>query len=1386
MKKNILLFYFVIALFKVESQCVTYYNGVTYDTEFKNAAEYLCNNGIIDNTFNVGHMYDWITRKEMSLLIFKTLYPSSYPLLDNYLPYSFIDLNNLSSFDRNAMLIMLHLEYPDKTNSNETDGIPPLSREFFNTRPNQAINYGFAMRMFLESFNYSIDWTGYDKNNSNFSTVYDDVRYNDPNFGYIRTAKFNNIHVNNTCTGWNFCPNDLITVRNAYVILYRIMNNHPNPRSSPSSYNQFFIPNTITANSISSPVDISRGVFSHYEDQSFNIKGGGFPLEFTHSYFSHYTELPRYDRENVRNGLEFQRFCPLGHGWTHSYNINAQIIESTDMTQQKIYFWWEDGTADIYNYTTKKWESENGRYLSINIISGLGGGTYIDTIWVTKPNHVRYKFAIRDLEATSYSLIEIRDRNDNTLTLNYETGNNLGTLYNAKRLKTVTDNVSGRSLTFYYSPLNNYIAQVSDNSGRFILYTVDQNSNDLVSFTDAENGNYIYTYAQNAYDRHLLKSITKPKGNTIYADYFKRKLKQTQSSNYVTKVDFTADYFSASGTKTIITTNLNGQTLNSGTEHNSLGLPTKILDSSHNILIRYNDINNPTLPTFFHDVNRNISTQIEYDLRGNKTRQYKIGSNSSLVQEEKFEYASMWNVVRKYTDPKGSITEYLVDNINGNVFGIKYPDNTQTTFARNGSGNITQITLPDNKKVELKYNQYGNLSEYGYLNSPNQVKAYYNSISNIDSIVDARKIATQFVFDKNDNLKTKIDDANGLRETTSYNYDKNENLEKITNAENHATILSYDPVNDDLLNENDPIGKNKTWTYNDDGSIKSFKDKQGRVFYHNYSAKGNFDEGKLRDDGYATYQYYSDWKDIAFVNKDGKTIQQHYDPQGRIDWITYSDFPNNKVSYEYDQNNNMTKITYPNGRMFSYSYNNRNRLEEILDLNGPVPNRMIIHYEYYEDGRLKRENKAYSETRYFYDNENRLDSIVHLKDNGATIIAAYKYELDANGNHISETAYEPFASILIKNSPNIDRTCTYDGANRILTSSTASNIQHSGNGTIDVRGTYSYSYDAKDNMTYVSDGTNSQNFQFDGLENRRKKNNAIQVLDIVNNSNVLMYVDGTSLNPSALYVHGLGLVCQYDYTTQKYYYYHYDSRGSTVAITEDVNNTLVNAYQYGTFGEVTAYKNDVPTPFIYVGKYGVQYDDGNLYFMRARMYNPYYGRFMSEDPIFSNNLYPYADNNPINKIDPNGKLPKFVEEPIANYISKHFTLEEIDQLCMIVNFIDEGRYLGTGYVEESYRYYENIYINNYVNGGETFLPMLGMAITSLWLPENFKRVVDAFTLSPEDTKIVTKIIGKKGLLKLMDMRTKNGNKIKLLYQVANLLYDTQEAINNTPKSNGCR
>jgi len=102
--------------------------------------------------------------------------------------------------------------------------------------------------------------------------------------------------------------------------------------------------------------------------------------------------------------------------------------------------------------------------------------------------------------------------------------------------------------------------------------------------------------------------------------------------------------------------------------------------------------------------------------------------------------------------------------------------------------------------------------------------------------------------------------------------------------------------------------------------------------------------------------------------------------------------------------------------------------------------------------------------------------------------------------------------------------------------------------------------------------------------------------------------------------------------------YHYDYRGSTVALSAD-SGAVTDRIEYSAYGLTTYRIGTRDTPFLFNGKYGVQTDANGLLFMQARYYNPYLCRFVSADPSgFGGGLnhYAYANGNPVSLIDPFG------------------------------------------------------------------------------------------------------------------------------------------------------
>ena len=120
----------------------------------------------------------------------------------------------------------------------------------------------------------------------------------------------------------------------------------------------------------------------------------------------------------------------------------------------------------------------------------------------------------------------------------------------------------------------------------------------------------------------------------------------------------------------------------------------------------------------------------------------------------------------------------------------------------------------------------------------------------------------------------------------------------------------------------------------------------------------------------------------------------------------------------------------------------------------------------------------------------------------------------------------------------------------------------------------------------------------------------------------------------------------------QYYFYRYDVRGSVTDIL-DKNAGLVKGYDYDEFGNTEekgneSFLNDVTfTGSVSDASSGLQY-------MNARFYQPGTGRFLSQDSYTGNpydpwtqHLYSYCGNNPVNMVDPTGHFFNFIAAAIG-------------------------------------------------------------------------------------------------------------------------------------------
>ncbi|MGA2801371.1 MAG: RHS repeat-associated core domain-containing protein [Verrucomicrobiota bacterium] len=168
--------------------------------------------------------------------------------------------------------------------------------------------------------------------------------------------------------------------------------------------------------------------------------------------------------------------------------------------------------------------------------------------------------------------------------------------------------------------------------------------------------------------------------------------------------------------------------------------------------------------------------------------------------------------------------------------------------------------------------------------------------------------------------------------------------------------------------------------------------------------------------------------------------------------------------------------------------------------------------------------------------------------------------------------------------------------------------------------------------TYVPQSTNK--FVYDGW-------NLVAILN-PDSSLLTSFQWGTDLSGSIQGAGGVGGLISmtvYSETNAGTYFYCFDGNGNVVALVNAANGTIAAQYEYGPFGEPIRATGPLAklNPFLFSTKF---YDwETGLYYYGYRYYDPITGRWPDRDPLGEQggfNLYAFARNNPITKVDPLG------------------------------------------------------------------------------------------------------------------------------------------------------
>ncbi len=308
------------------------------------------------------------------------------------------------------------------------------------------------------------------------------------------------------------------------------------------------------------------------------------------------------------------------------------------------------------------------------------------------------------------------------------------------------------------------------------------------------------------------------------------------------------------------------------------------------------------------------------------------------------------------------------------------------------------------------------------------------------------------------------------------------------------------------------------------------------------------------------------------------------------------------LSHTYDAVGNLASASMPQGSA-TFSYDARNNLSGITRANGVG-------------------------TSVAYDDACQLLSITHSKGSSALDTESYGYDPIGNRNSHTTSIGQSLITPATAN--------TFNAANQLTQFGTTANT-FDGNGNLAREaGAATYAWDGRNrlksittaagqvtNFTYGPDGELIQQSDSGPTLNLTKTFVLDDLTDVAfetaSDGSSYSVIAGRSIDSHLGVVQSSGAL-QYSLS---------DGINSTLA-TVDQTGAVQSTFKYEPFGQTTGTGT---YPFLFAGRETVS---SSLYYNRARFYNSQTGRFISEDPISSDNLYRYVNNRPATFVDPSG------------------------------------------------------------------------------------------------------------------------------------------------------
>ena len=558
-----------------------------------------------------------------------------------------------------------------------------------------------------------------------------------------------------------------------------------------------------------------------------------------------------------------------------------------------------------------------------------------------------------------------------------------------------------------------------------------------------------------------------------------------------------------------------------------------------------------------------------------------------------------------------------------------------------------------------------------------------------------------------DNDRVTLWTAGDVTTSTQYGYDPDGDLETVTDPEHHTTTYVYD-ADDELTGVKEPNGTETETGYealglvtsetNGDkqtthyernllGEVTEVIDPLKRTTLESYDPAGNLETVTNPAKQVTTYRYYANnW--LAEANHAGvPDIKYEYDADGDLIKTTGESTGSGESKYEYDQLDRLIESKDGHGDKINYEYNLDNEQTKIT-----YPNSDAVTREFDEAGRLKSvKDWLGNATTFSYDPDSDLSATTFPAGTGTSDVDEYGYDNTDAMSAVELRGRTDIATLGYTRNEDEEVSGT---VSEDLPSSGDVADEYDANGRVDKAGTSVYEYNGADDPTKTPGSTNTYNAA-DELEKGTgvtyaynevgeltsvapsgKQATSYEYSQAGNLAGVKRATEGKTAAIADSYAeNGLGLrasqtigkatsyfawdtseglpvllndgtnsyiygpgdlpVEQVNNNTGAVLYLHHDQQGSTRLLTGS-SGAVEGAYTYDAYGNQTGHTGSATTPLGYDGQYTSS--DTGLIYMRARSYDPATAQFLSVDPLdaITGERYSYAGDSPLNEADPTG------------------------------------------------------------------------------------------------------------------------------------------------------